>query len=64
MDSDIKRQKVVVIGAGPVGALAAIYAATRGDIVEIYELRAGKPAEIFCALFSCLHSRNPALICS
>ena len=34
-------QKVVVVGAGPVGALAAIYAATRGDMVEVYELRAG-----------------------
>lgn len=35
-------QKVVVIGAGPVGALAALYAANRGDDVEIYELRGGK----------------------
>lgn len=34
-------QRVVVVGAGPVGALAAIYAATRGDRVEVYELRAG-----------------------
>lgn len=33
------RQKVIVIGAGPVGALAAIYAAHRGDEVEVYELR-------------------------
>ncbi|KAL8794337.1 MAG: hypothetical protein Q9195_003034 [Heterodermia aff. obscurata] len=33
-------QRVVVVGAGPVGALAAIYAATRGDTVEVYELRA------------------------
>ncbi|KAK8237635.1 kynurenine 3-monooxygenase [Phyllosticta capitalensis] len=32
-------QKTVVVGAGPVGALAAIYAARRGDEVEIYELR-------------------------
>ncbi|KAF2756276.1 FAD/NAD(P)-binding domain-containing protein [Pseudovirgaria hyperparasitica] len=32
-------QKTVVVGAGPVGALAALYAATRGDNVEIYELR-------------------------
>ena len=36
------KQKVVVVGAGPVGALAALYAATRGDDVEIYELRAGR----------------------
>ncbi|KAL8714624.1 MAG: hypothetical protein Q9220_001572 [cf. Caloplaca sp. 1 TL-2023] len=34
-----KKQKVVVVGAGPVGALAALYAARRGDDVHIYELR-------------------------
>ncbi|KAH8881689.1 kynurenine 3-monooxygenase [Thozetella sp. PMI_491] len=33
------KQKVIVVGAGPVGSLAALYAATRGDEVEIYELR-------------------------
>ncbi|CAL3970140.1 hypothetical protein PZA11_006424 [Diplocarpon coronariae] len=33
------RQKTVVVGAGPVGALAALYAAQRGHDVEIYELR-------------------------
>lgn len=33
--------KVVVVGAGPVGALAAIYAADRGFEVEVYELRNG-----------------------
>ena len=33
--------KVVVIGAGPVGALAALYAAKRGHDVEVYELRGG-----------------------
>ncbi|KAL9608387.1 MAG: hypothetical protein Q9167_006784, partial [Letrouitia subvulpina] len=33
------KQKVVVVGAGPVGALAALYAADRGDDVEVYELR-------------------------
>ncbi|KAI4250210.1 MAG: hypothetical protein L6R40_000383 [Gallowayella cf. fulva] len=33
------RQKVLVVGAGPVGALAALYAAGRGDDVEVYELR-------------------------
>ncbi|ORX98439.1 kynurenine 3-monooxygenase [Clohesyomyces aquaticus] len=32
-------KKVVVVGAGPVGSLAALYAAVRGDVVEIYELR-------------------------
>jgi thioredoxin reductase len=35
------QQKVVVVGAGPVGALAALYAAVRGDEVEVYELRGG-----------------------
>lgn len=33
--------KIVVVGAGPVGALAAIYAAHRGFEVEVYELRNG-----------------------
>ena len=33
--------KIVVVGAGPVGALAAIYAADRGFEVEVYELRNG-----------------------
>ncbi|EPE04465.1 kynurenine 3-monooxygenase [Ophiostoma piceae UAMH 11346] len=32
-------QKTVVVGAGPVGSLAALYAAQRGDDVEVYELR-------------------------
>ncbi|KAI1282650.1 FAD/NAD(P)-binding domain-containing protein [Xylaria sp. FL0933] len=32
-------QKCVVVGAGPVGSLAALYAAKRGYQVEIYELR-------------------------
>ncbi|PQE09003.1 kynurenine 3-monooxygenase protein [Rutstroemia sp. NJR-2017a WRK4] len=39
MDKNSSRQKTVVIGAGPVGALAALYAAQRGDDVAIYELR-------------------------
>ncbi|KAF7175861.1 hypothetical protein CNMCM7691_000393 [Aspergillus felis] len=38
-DTVRKRQKLVVVGAGPVGSLAALYAAARGDEVEIYELR-------------------------
>ena len=33
--------KVVIIGAGPVGSLAALYAARRGHDVEVYELRPG-----------------------
>ncbi|EHY51938.1 kynurenine 3-monooxygenase, mitochondrial precursor [Exophiala dermatitidis] len=32
-------KKVVVVGAGPVGSLAALYAASRGADVEVYELR-------------------------
>ncbi|MCJ1356271.1 MAG: kynurenine 3-monooxygenase, mitochondrial precursor [Icmadophila ericetorum] len=39
MADTAKPQKVIVVGAGPVGALAALYAAKRGDDVEIYELR-------------------------
>lgn len=35
------KQKLVVVGAGPVGSLAALYAASRGDEVEVYELRGG-----------------------
>ncbi|KEY65097.1 hypothetical protein S7711_08166 [Stachybotrys chartarum IBT 7711] len=33
------RQKLVIIGAGPVGSLAALYASQRGFDVEVYELR-------------------------
>lgn len=39
--------KIVICGAGPVGALAAIYAARRGHEVEIYELRGGMIAQSF-----------------
>jgi len=35
-------EKVIVVGAGPVGSLAALYAANRGHAVEIYELRSGE----------------------
>ncbi|QSZ31037.1 hypothetical protein DSL72_000598 [Monilinia vaccinii-corymbosi] len=41
MAGKCSRQKTVIIGAGPVGSLAALYAAQRGDDVEIYELRSG-----------------------
>lgn len=43
------KQKVIVIGAGPVGALSALYAAQRGHDVEVYELRNGTlpPLSIF-----------------
>lgn len=37
-----QKQKTIVIGAGPVGALAAIYAAQRGHEVEVYEFRGGR----------------------
>jgi 2-polyprenyl-6-methoxyphenol hydroxylase-like FAD-dependent oxidoreductase len=45
-----KHQKIVVVGAGPVGSLAALYAATRGDDVEIYELRGGKKNFYYLAI--------------
>ncbi|RYO76235.1 hypothetical protein DL766_007753 [Monosporascus sp. MC13-8B] len=37
--------KVVICGAGPVGALAALYAARKGYEVEIYEMRGDVTAE-------------------
>lgn len=37
-----KTTKCLVVGAGPVGALAAIYAAKRGWDVEVYDLRGGE----------------------
>lgn len=40
-------QKVVVVGAGPVGALAALYSASRGDHVEVYEFRGGKQSSLY-----------------
>lgn len=46
-----QKQKTVVIGAGPVGSLAALYAASRGHDVEIYELRGGE-----CFSYVCFHS--------
>jgi kynurenine 3-monooxygenase len=39
MASEKRAQRIVVVGAGPVGALAALYAANRGDQVDVYELR-------------------------
>jgi kynurenine 3-monooxygenase len=41
MDQMPVRQKVVIVGAGPVGSLAALYAASHHDEVEIYDLRTG-----------------------
>lgn len=42
MAVESRRQKAVIVGAGPVGSLAALYAAARGDDVELYELRGGR----------------------
>lgn len=38
---DGKAIKCLIVGAGPVGALSALYAAKRGWDVEVYELRGG-----------------------
>lgn len=55
-------QKTIVIGAGPVGSLAALYAAGRGDDVELYELRGGEclflpvvPRAMFAFINTCLY---------
>jgi hypothetical protein len=48
------RKKTVVVGAGPVGAMAGIYAAQRGHEVEIYELRGGKLTLLGIVFFSLL----------
>src|SRR5262245_41826145 len=46
----VAKQKIVVVGAGPVGSLAALYAAQRGHDVEIYELRPGKALTHCCTI--------------
>lgn len=50
-------QKTVVVGAGPVGSLAALYAAKRGHDVEVYELRPGTCALARCPFFSLVRRR-------
>jgi len=47
----MSKQKTVIVGAGPVGALAALYAAGRGHDVEVYELRGGKSSFLLCQFF-------------
>ena len=42
MPASVQKEKVVVVGAGPAGALAALYAARAGNDVEVYELRGGR----------------------
>jgi kynurenine 3-monooxygenase len=42
-------RKVVIIGAGPVGCLAAIAFAKMKWEVEIYEMRPGKAAQCQCS---------------
>ena len=44
--TESRPRKVLVVGAGPVGALAALYAAERGDEVEVYELRGGQSESV------------------
>jgi len=55
------KQKIVVVGAGPVGALSALYAAQRGYDVEVYELRNGTssspPPRIFFSGVTKISSR-------
>lgn len=45
-------QKMVIVGAGPVGALAALYGAQRGFIVEVYELRPGMLSYLSLSTFT------------
>ena len=46
-------QRTVICGAGPVGALAALYAAKRGDDVHVYEMRDGKYSHYTCPPREC-----------
>lgn len=51
MEEGNKKERIIIIGAGPVGALAALYAALRDYEVEIYELRSGMPRLFPCFEF-------------
>lgn len=60
MAQAIAPQRVLIVGAGPVGALAALYAANRGDHVEVYELRGGMfcptpPLSLYCLFLLLRH---------
>lgn len=41
IDGCVRRRKAVIVGAGPVGCLAAVALANRGWTVDVYEGRAG-----------------------
>ena len=47
MRSDRKARKAVVVGAGPVGCLAALALVKQGWVVDIYEGRSGMRAYIY-----------------
>ena len=55
MAQEPRRQRTIVVGAGPVGALAALYAAQRGHHVEVYELRGGTSR---LSVFACWFTRE------
>ena len=44
-------QKLVIVGAGPVGCLVAIALANMGWVVEIYEARPGIPSPFHLPTF-------------
>jgi len=50
-----------VIGAGPVGALAALYAAKRGHNVNIYELRNGESTRSLFVVKKAIRDAQPIL---
>ena len=57
MSTEKRPQRIVVVGAGPVGTLAALYAANRGDHVDVYELRGGTTGSVGSR--SCFPSTEP-----